>query len=122
MTRIVTRLVGGGMTLAAVAFVLLLQGTVAPVVLEASFCCEECDARESACYSACSSASHDGGSDTQAACNDSCYYELYESVGACFAHCDFDCTPPGGGWSYYCIVYNHGGGSYHLFDCWDTSL
>lgn len=110
MRQTYLRWLGSGMTLAAFALLLLMHATVAPAPVQASFCCTTCEANESACMSACGSVSHDDPvGDSVGACYQSCYEQLYEGPGACFLHCDFDCTPgPGDPTAFLCFVTSHG--------------
>lgn len=99
MKRPQLRWIGGGMTTIAVAVLLAVYGTVAPVPVAAAFCCEECDARLTGCETGCQSTAHDDEGDSVGVCTDDCIDMLH----SCFAHCNNNCNPPGGGSA--CVQY-----------------
>lgn len=109
MNRLYARCIGGAMTLATLAAILLIHVTIAHEPVQALACCQTCEANEVACYSACDSSTHSEEGDSVQACYDSCFYELYEGPRACFAHCTY-CSPEPEGNCYLCYVTEHGFG------------
>ncbi len=90
-----TRLVAAMMTVAAVLAFLAIHAVVAPEPVGASECCQNCDAKEAACYDSCADAAHGlAEDDTLQSCYDNCFEDLYTQSYSCFAHCSYCSTPP----------------------------
>jgi hypothetical protein len=68
------------------ALTVLLIFTVAEKPAEASACCQTCEANEGACYAGCNQVPE---GDARTACQNDCYYELYERPSACYLHCSY---------------------------------
>ena len=120
MTVARARWAGGLLTTVSLVVVLLAHATVYPSPVQASACCQTCEALEAACDDSCSSSSHDGGDSAQA-CYDSCYYWLYEWTYGCWTSCQYCQQAPGSEcWS--CLVSDHGSAPdyYHVEYCWET--
>ena len=85
---------GGFATLAVVAMAAFYAGYDPPVASAFAPCCQECEAKESACWASCAAASHGfGSSDTAQACNDDCLNALYDEPYGCWMICYY-CGPP----------------------------
>ena len=83
------RSLGMSMVAAAVFGILMAHATVSPTPVAAAPCCQECEAQEAACYASCNEQEHGlDENDTLQACNNGCYYELYEDEPyACWQIC-----------------------------------
>lgn len=115
-----TRWVGAAMTSASLVALLLTYAIAVPQTAHALSCCQTCEAQEAACAASCASSSHTGG-DTLQACDESCYYWLYEWTYGCWRHCEYCQQEPGSEcWS--CLVTDHGSspGYAHVEYCWET--
>jgi hypothetical protein len=114
------RWLGAGMTSAGLFVLLMTYAIALPEPAYARACCETCEANEAACYASCESSSHNGGDSLQA-CNDSCFYVLYEQASSCWRNCSYCQLDPGSEcWS--CLVDEHGSAPdyHHVYYCWET--
>ncbi len=115
MSRGRVRMVGGAMYALAVLGFLAVHAVIAPAPAGAWACCQDCEAKEAACYASCNAGSHDlGGDDSSQACADKCDAELWNSAYGCWTHCAYCSTPPNPP-NCYTVAFEH-----KTCDVWQT--
>ncbi len=91
---------------AAILAVFIAHAVLLPTAAVAAACCQDCDAKESACYASCEAGTHNAGpGDNLQQCYDDCYWQMYEWTYGCWTNCVY-CQPSEAGLCFSCTNYH----------------